>query len=221
MNTPPTLEQLWEELVEEAGEEEIAAADAMSTTEVEAYLAASGFDVEAERAKAAAFLDDLAGRTKAKDATAPQAKDSIAAKATGDTPARDASTPAKPASAKARSGGRRVSPAVLLTAAAVAAAGGAAMYAAIHEKGGGHDQAVPEPSSPVPAVRERDLVAARDLRAKAQAAMGEGQPDVCVKLLDQAKAKDPAGDQAPDVVTLRQRADDAMVEPPLPRQGPK
>jgi hypothetical protein len=42
-----------------------------------------------------------------------------------------------------------------------------------------------------------------------------------VKLLDQAKAKDPAGDQAPDVVTLRQRADDAMVEPPLPRQGPK
>jgi hypothetical protein len=212
VNTPRTTEQLWEELVEEAGEEEIAAADAMTVADAEAYLTANGFDVKAERAKAAAFLDDLAGRTKAKDATAAKAKD--------ETPARDASAPARPASAKARSGGRRVSPAAILAAAAVATAGAAAIYAAVHEKGG-REEAVPEPSAPVPAVREQDLVAAGDLRAKAQAAMGEGQPDVCVKLLDQAKAKDPAGDQAPDVVTLRKRAVDALAEPPLPRQGPK
>lgn len=219
MNTPPTPEELWQELVDEAGEDLIAEADAMSVADAEAYLAKNGFDVQAERARARAFLDQLAGRAEER-----HGKKGAEAAAAPEPPAKrpaTASSAGKEAR-KERAGGRRVSPAVLLAAAAVTAAGtGAAIYAAVHERGG-RDEIVPEPSAPVPPpVRERDLVAARDLRAQAREAMGAGQPDVCLKLLDQAKAKDPSGDGAPDVITLRQQANDALAEPPPRRQGPK
>ena len=67
MTTPKTPKrrtpaEIWEKLVEEAGEKEIEAACALSEEEVEAYLRANGFDVEAEKAKAEAFLDALGGR---------------------------------------------------------------------------------------------------------------------------------------------------------------
>jgi hypothetical protein len=56
-----TREQdLWEQLVAEAGEEEIERAASVSVEQAEAELTAAGFDVPAERAKASAFLDALA-----------------------------------------------------------------------------------------------------------------------------------------------------------------
>jgi hypothetical protein len=50
---------LWNELVDEAGEEEIDRAVSVSVAEAEADLKAAGFDVAAERAKAGAFLDAM------------------------------------------------------------------------------------------------------------------------------------------------------------------
>jgi hypothetical protein len=57
-------ERLWQALVDEAGEELIEEAASVSVAEAEAYLAAAGFDVPAERARAEAFLASLgAGKT--------------------------------------------------------------------------------------------------------------------------------------------------------------
>ena len=53
---------LWKQLVAEAAEAEIDAAASISVEQAEKDLAAWGFDVAAERAKAEAFLAELEGR---------------------------------------------------------------------------------------------------------------------------------------------------------------
>jgi hypothetical protein len=50
---------LWNKLVDEAGEDEIDRAASVGVEQAEAELKAAGFDVGAERAKASAFLDAL------------------------------------------------------------------------------------------------------------------------------------------------------------------
>jgi hypothetical protein len=50
---------LWKQLVDEAGEDEIERAAAVSVAEAERDLAAAGFDVEAERAIARAHIAAL------------------------------------------------------------------------------------------------------------------------------------------------------------------
>ena len=52
-------ERLWQKLVDEAGEELIEEAAAVSVAQAEKDLAAWGFDVAAERARAEAFLVSL------------------------------------------------------------------------------------------------------------------------------------------------------------------
>jgi hypothetical protein len=60
---PKASEQaLWQELVDEAGEELIEAAAAVSVEQAEKELAEAGFDVAAERARAEAFLLWLEGK---------------------------------------------------------------------------------------------------------------------------------------------------------------
>jgi len=56
-----TLQQIWQDLVDEAGEAAIERAAAVSVEQAEEELEEAGFDVEAERARAEAFLDELAG----------------------------------------------------------------------------------------------------------------------------------------------------------------
>ena len=51
---------LWKELVDEAGDDAVDRAAAVSVAEAERDLAAAGFDVEAERAVARALLAALA-----------------------------------------------------------------------------------------------------------------------------------------------------------------
>ena len=123
---------LWRELVDEAGEEEIDRA--ANVTVAEAELRAAGFDVAAERAKAGAFLDALgrAGST----STSEQA-------------------PPRPVEAPRR---KRPRPAVLwLAAAATFAVAGGAVYATLHRSpepvAKGHP---PEPSTPAPVVPSAD-----------------------------------------------------------------
>lgn len=53
---PPTPEALWQRLVDEAGEDLIERAAAVSVAQAEKDLAAAGFDVAAERARAVARI---------------------------------------------------------------------------------------------------------------------------------------------------------------------
>lgn len=52
-------ERLWQTLVDEVGEELTEQAASVSVAQAEAELAAAGFDVPAERARAEAFLVSL------------------------------------------------------------------------------------------------------------------------------------------------------------------
>ena len=56
----PTATQVWRQLVDEAGEEQIAAVVGMTDEQVEAELVAEGADLEQERVNADRFLEDLA-----------------------------------------------------------------------------------------------------------------------------------------------------------------
>jgi hypothetical protein len=58
-----TPEDLWDKLVEEAGEDPIATATRVSPSHAEQDLRAAGFDVKAERERANAVIADLAGET--------------------------------------------------------------------------------------------------------------------------------------------------------------
>jgi hypothetical protein len=52
-------EELWRQLVEEAGEDEIERAASVGVAQAERELAEAGFDVAAERAKAEAIIASL------------------------------------------------------------------------------------------------------------------------------------------------------------------
>src|SRR5690348_16844620 len=86
---------LWNKLVDEAGEDEIDRAANVSVEQAEAELKAAGFDVAAERAKANAFLDALENGTF--DDAAPAQSGSAAA-----------SAKSGPAAGSARSGFRGI-----------------------------------------------------------------------------------------------------------------
>ena len=57
--SPRSIEALWQRLVDEAGEDAIEAAAAVSVAQAERDLAAAGFDVAAERAAGLAQIDEL------------------------------------------------------------------------------------------------------------------------------------------------------------------
>ncbi len=119
---PRTAEQIWQQLVDESGEDEIERAASVSVAQAESELRLAGFDVRRERAEADSWLKELA-REAALDARRDEAPDSEAGE-----PAAWVSVP-PPAS-------RRSSSArwTLLVAAALAAAAtaGGVIYAAAH-----------------------------------------------------------------------------------------
>ena len=175
---------LWKQLVDEVGEEEIERAASVSVEQAEAELTAAGFDVPAERARANAFLDALAAGTP------------VAAVAQEPAPRRTRRQP----------GGPR--PAVWLAGAATVAVAGGVLYAAIHPRAT-PTQASAEPMptmpTPVPAAAP-NLVAAEDLRRQASAACDAQQWSACLAHLDEARAFDPDGDDTPAVKATRARA---------------
>ena len=188
---------LWRELVDEAGEDEIDRAANVSVAEAEDELRAAGFDVAAERAKAGAFLDGLG--TAGSTSTSEQA--------------RPAEAPPRLAEATRR---KRPRPATLwLAAAATFAVAGGAVYATLHPShevvSKGHP---PAPSTPAPVVPSvDDLVVAADLRGKAAAACDAKQWSVCLAELDEARAVDPGGDDASSVKSLRDQAIAGILAP--------
>jgi hypothetical protein len=111
----PDPERLWQSLVEEAGEDAIADAAAVTVTQAERDLTAVGFDVKEERARASARIAKLTGESATANGAHDAALDSAA-------------WVSQPTStARRRSSSRRV---VWLAAALVAAAAaGGVLYA--------------------------------------------------------------------------------------------
>jgi hypothetical protein len=193
-------ELLWQKLVDEAGEELIEQAAAVSVAQAEKELAEAGFDVAAERARAEAFLASLEG--------AEEAEGGVAEAVAQEAPRRAGKTE-----------GKKARPAAVWVAAAAAAvaAGAAVTYVATRPEEARSPATPPStgPSAPPPEV----AVAAAELRRRAAAACEGGRADECVSLLDQAAARDPAGDTTPEVRRLREKA--AGIEAkPRPKEKP-
>ena len=174
---------LWKELTDEAGEDEIDRAAGVSVAEAEADLKAAGFDVAAERAKAGAFLDAMAS---------------------GASSSKSEEAAPRVAEASRRKGTR---PAVLWLAAATFVLAGGALYATLQSPPPVSHPPPPEPSTPAPSVSSADdLSVAAELRRTAAAACDAKQWSVCLAELDEARAVDPDGDDALTVKSLREKA---------------
>ena len=206
---------LWKQLVAEAGvaeEDAIARAASVSVKEAEEELAAAGFDVAAERAKASAFLHALESGTLETDPDAPVPEPPpSAAVAVAQVAPR---VPTRPRRERQR-------PVVLwIAAVATAAVAGGALYVALHQPP--TPEATPEPPPPSPSnptprpTSAPDLVAAAELRRQAAAACDAKQWSVCLAKLDLARAVDPDGDDAPAVKPLRERAIAETLKKPEP-----
>ncbi len=210
---PPPLGplEIWNVLLDQAREDDafeaaVAATAALTDAEVEAELRLAGLPMaEVERA-ALAPLADLAPMSFVSDlAVQPvQAVAQVVPRPRLERP-------------------KRRRPAAFWLAAAATTAttvtvGGSVLYATLHAPPPQtlpQPAPVPSPSTPAPVVpAPTDRVAAGDLRARARRALAMGYESQCLDLLDQAKILDPDGDEAPDVVALRQRA--TSPEEPLP-----
>lgn len=179
---------LWRELVDETGEDEIDRAASVSVAEAEAELKAAGFDVAAERAKAGAFVDSLGSGAPSSAAKEPAPRAGVVGEG------------------RRRKGPRAA--VVWLAAAATFAVAGGALYATLHRSPVpvAHPPP-PTPSSPAPVVPSADdLAVAAELRRKAAAACEAKQWSACLAELDDARAVDPDGDDASAVKSLREKA---------------
>jgi len=203
--TTRTAQELWQRLVDEAGEDLIERAASVSVAQAEKELRDAGFDVKAERAAAEAFLAELE-----QPADIDRRKEELVSQARARSlrPAR-----------------KRPSTVVLLAAAATTAAvGGGLLYAELHEHAPPQQPAPPAPPSPTtnpsPAPVESDLVAAAKARRdEAFSACTQGLYSRCADLLDQARQLDPAGESDPRVVQAR-AAIAAGQQPPKPEHRP-
>ncbi len=134
-----TPEQLWQQLVDESGEDEIERAASVSIAQAESELRLAGFDVKKERADADALLNDLT-REGSLDARKDDAPDSDPGE-----PAAWVSVP-PPASRHASSARWTL---LLAAALAAAATAGGVIYAAAHRhKPIEVPQPMPEPQTP-------------------------------------------------------------------------
>ena len=191
---PRKPEELWEPLVQEAGDKEVEEAASVRVADAEKELSAAGFDVAAERAKAGAFLDSLGSGESSKVVLAKPEKPEEPP-----VPQSRIATVRPPRRPEPRS---RVMW-VAIAATIVVAAG--VVYTALNP-------APPAPYTPPP-VPSSPVVASAELRRQARSACDQGKAPECLALLDRAKAQDPAGDTSPEMVQLRDRAIKAITAP--------
>ncbi len=157
-------EEVWRQLADEAGEDEVDRAASVSVAQAEKELAEAGFDVAAERAKGVALIDELeAGRHASERKAVPSGDGAHVVKLAAPS--------------------RRVIRArwLALPAAAVLAAGAVALMTGVVSVGSGHP-------------RQEDLQAARTLRDNARHECAESKWKACLDDLDSAKKLDPGGE---------------------------
>jgi hypothetical protein len=202
-----TAEDLLDELALEAGEDEIERAASVSVEQAEKELAAAGFDVAAERTRAGAFLDDLErGAVEAPAGTATQRDRREGADAGTDVrkPDRregaDAGTDVVSGMHAPTRGRRRTLSTASWMAAAASMAIGIGTGVAGTSLLGAHG-AVSAPPPPA-----ADLAAAGHLRHEAAQACDARRWPECLAKLDRARTLDPAGDQADEIRSSRNRA---------------
>ncbi len=182
---------LWNKLVDEAGDEEIERAASVSLEQAEAELRAAGFDVAEERAKANAFLDALEGGTRESPL-----------RLAGVRIAREHSLP--PSRSQRRTS-RRPAVAWLAAAASVGAVAGGTLVSALESP----LVAKSRPHEPSTA----EVAAAARLRRDAATACNDERWSLCLADLDKARAVDPDGDDTPAAKTLRDQALAAILDP--------
>ena len=209
MSKPRTAAEIWEELVLEAGEDEIEAACRMTDEEVEAYLAANGFDVAEEKRKAEAFLTALGGRAPAREASpVVQASDPVSER--DQRLGRDTRRTRPPERRKLGSSAGWVA------TVATAALGVTAATSVVLATPNGHGDI--QPDRPAPPQVSPAAAEARELRERARGKLDEWLPADCLELLDEAATKDPQGDQSPEVVEMRNTATERLqVGPKSPK----
>jgi hypothetical protein len=221
--TKPTAAQVWRRLVDEAGEDQIAAVLSLTQEQVDAELAGAGFDLGTERAKADQFLEDLvSGALDESLGFHSEAPESERA------PTSAVVAIAQPQHRPEPPHRRRPRTTLVLLLAATAAAAAGATYVAMHQ------EPTPAPPSPLPSAPlpepapsptasvVPDLVAAADWRSKAIAACDSKDFETCLADLDIARALDPDGDDTPLVRRTRDRAikgvlDKAPTSPKPPK----
>jgi hypothetical protein len=185
--TKPSAREVWQGLVDEAGDELIAAAEQMSDEDVEKELADAGFDLDAEHAKADAFLDALERGDPLPDEQPVSAIVAIP------------KDPAKVLPLPVRRKRPRVAVMALVAAATVTVGG--ALYALTRQAD--HHQPEPPPLPPPPS---SNLDRAKELRKDAAVAYDAKDYEGCLRDLQKAKELDLAGDSDEGVRSLRWKA---------------
>jgi hypothetical protein len=190
----PSPEQIWQRLVDEAGEDEVERAASVRVAQAEKDLAEAGFDVAAERAKATALLAELGSvpPVSGKVAIAGHDKPTGAGQVRRMEPAANVVSPVV---AQARASTRLV----WLVAALLA---GLALFLALRKN------EPPPVAQPRP---ESSQQRAADFRDEAVVACDRHAWSQCLELLNEARALDPEGDRAERVQDLRRAAQHGLV----------
>jgi hypothetical protein len=195
-------EEVWRQLVDEAGEDEVERAASVSVAQAEKELAQAGFDVAAERANGAALIDELesAGRLSGRVAIA-DAEKAAPEQAGGGADGRpvDGREPRSALGANGAHVVKRPGPSRRVVRAlwfAVPAAAALAWGAIALMTGGGEGDRAGSPGA-------GHLKAARTLREKARHECAQNEWKACLDDLDAAKRLDPNGE---DEASQRDRA---------------
>ncbi|HEX8796005.1 MAG TPA: hypothetical protein VF765_33880 [Polyangiaceae bacterium] len=192
---------------DEAVEAQMNALAAMSDAQLDDHLRGLGLDPAQLEREALAMFVDAPGESRGSLPSAVQAVPQEAPRAFAAEPRRRR---------------RPLTVALWLAAGAAAATGGGALvYSLTHPSP--EQPAPPAPSPPpteapsVPLPPAPVAMTPADERIAAAAAFAQGKPRECLRLLDHAKEVDPAGDAAPDIRALRDRANRAIRDkPPVP-----
>lgn len=190
--------EVLQQLVQEAGEDEIERAAKVSVAQAEKELVAAGFDVAAERAKAEAIIRELEGQT-------PASMKAAIAKTSPESPAGRA--PRLPMPKRALRGWSiaMVATVTLLVAAVTVVA--VTQILPLLRRG---EIAEDKWETSAPTSKELATV----LRNHAKVACKEQQWDQCRRALDNARVVDPAGEDSPEVQALRRQIDEATAPAP-------
>jgi hypothetical protein len=212
------VQEVWTELVDEAGEDEIARAAEVGVAEAEAELRVAGFDIGKENAAANRLIAELMSRDSDRDFD-PGAPQTVSLEDAAATDGADVTAGAgRMSEAWSVETSASIYPPTprsiwLMAAGFSIAIGGLAVVkrdaivAFFRDDTNHQDDKSARQKEPS---RETRAAAAR---TEAQAACARDAFDECEAHLDEARGLDPAGEDKPEVASLRQRISKAHAPP--------